>query len=163
VRPAASLCLISTSSHEHASTHEPLATAGARMVRTRQVNPPSSSSTARRTWPAWALDLAFARKALRDLCASEAKATLALGAKVTRNLRARLTDIRAANSMKDVLVGARRQLEAVDRPEIALRLGNGVRVVLRVNHSVVPRLQNGNVEWSKVSRVQVMRFENENE
>jgi hypothetical protein len=107
------------------------------------------------------LELAFSTRALRTLCENEAAATRELGAKRASSLRRRLADLRAAISVKDLVAGHPTQT-ADSKDNLEIDIGAGARLVFCANHSVVPRLTPGNVDWSNVSRVKLLRIESDN-
>jgi proteic killer suppression protein len=105
------------------------------------------------------LELAFATKSLRLLCESEASATRELGASVAQKLRRRLADLRAATSVKDLVAGRPRQLAGAHRRHVSVDLCEGSSIVFSPNHRTIPMLASGGVDWSKVTRVKVLRIE----
>lgn len=107
------------------------------------------------------MELAFSTKALRTLCENEAAATRELGATRAGRLRRRLADLRAAVSVSDLVVGNPRHT-AGSKDSLEIDIGAGSRLVLCTNHAVIPRLASGDVDWSSVSRVKLLRIESEN-
>ena len=89
------------------------------------------------------LQLAFAKKSLRDLCESEAKAQRDLGVRMAEKLKRRLADLRAATCVKDLVAGRPRELDARHR-RIAVDLSEGSRIVFCANHkgSFFPVIKN---------------------
>lgn len=106
-----------------------------------------------------ALELAFAEKSLRQLCENEAIAQRKLGVSVAEKLKRRLADMRAATSVKDLVVGAPRELEGACQHQIAVDLCDGYRIVFCANHNNVPFLESGAIDWTQVSRVKILRIE----
>jgi hypothetical protein len=107
------------------------------------------------------LELAFSTKALRTVCENDAAAARALGANRASILRRRLADLRAARSVSDLVVGDPRQTTG-SKDNLEVEVGAGARLVLCANHSVIPRLESGNVDWSIVSRIKLLRIESDN-
>ena len=105
------------------------------------------------------MELAFATKSLREVCESAAKAKLRLGPKVVEKLSRRLADLRAAVSVSDLIAGRPHELEVARQRRIALDLGEGYRMTFCANHAVLPKLKLGKIDWSKVSRVKILRIE----
>jgi len=103
------------------------------------------------------MELAFATRSLRDVCESAEKARRKLGLKVSEALRRRVADLRAAVSVNDLIAGQPHELEAA---RIALNLTDGYRLILASNHAVSPKLESGKMDWSKVTRVKLLRIEN---
>ena len=108
------------------------------------------------------LELAFASKSLRQLCENEAKATQDLGGRVAQKLRRRLADLRAATSVNDLVAGRPRELEGVPHRNLGVNLSEGSRIVFCANHNTIPVLPSGEVDWSRVSRVKILRIERAN-
>jgi plasmid maintenance system killer protein len=105
------------------------------------------------------LEIAFAEKNLRELCESEVKAKRILGLEIAAKLRRRLADIRAATSIRDLVVGNPRELEGNCPRPYLIELGPGARMILMANHNHNPVLNSGCIDWSKVSRVKILRIE----
>jgi hypothetical protein len=105
------------------------------------------------------LELSFAKKSLRELCESSAKANRKLGIDAANELRRRVADLRAATSVHDLLVGQPRGSGA---DEIALDVGTSFEITFCANHNTVPRLESGAIDWSKVSRVKILGIESKN-
>ena len=105
------------------------------------------------------LEISFETKDLRDLCEDELLATQSLGPAVAEALKRRLADIRAADSIHDVLAG---------HPEVGryknfdcyrFELAGGQRLTVIGNH-VTPRANAvGAADWERVRRVRVMPLE----
>lgn len=105
------------------------------------------------------MELAFDSKSLRTICENEAHAKRELGAKIAENLKHRLADLRAATSVKDLVVGWPRELDGVDRQHVALELCDGHRIVFSANHANNPMTAADDVDWPKVSRIKILRIE----
>src|ERR1700735_1976527 len=101
------------------------------------------------------LNLAFASKALRSLCEDKSIAERELGVEAAGRLTLRLADLRAAESLADILVGDLVQYLWPATTELSFGL-NGFRLVLRVNHHVVPVDNIGDIDWKRVRRVKIL-------
>jgi hypothetical protein len=103
------------------------------------------------------LELAFATKALRHVCEKESRAVRELGATVAKNLRARLADLTAADTIADLPF----QPLPLDGKslELAMTLGNGYKLILAPNHAATPVLHNDALDWSRVTRIKLLRIE----
>ncbi len=116
------------------------------------------------TWIAQAaiiieLELSFVNKALRELCESSVKANRELGIDVANELRRRVADLRAATSVRDLLIGAPREIQ---EDQIALDLGPSFQITFCANHNTAPKLESGAIDWSKVARVKILGIEGKN-
>jgi hypothetical protein len=108
------------------------------------------------------LNLAFASKALRSLCEDKSIAERKLGVASAGRLIRRLADLRAADSLADILAGGLVQYLWPETSELSFGL-NGSRLVLRVNHHVVPVDDLGDIDWKRVTRVKIVRIEDNHE
>ena len=107
-----------------------------------------------------ALDLAFDSKSLRTICENEDEAIREYGQTVTETLKHRLADLMAAMSVNDLLVGHPRVLEGgKDDQNMLIELGNDYQIILCANHPDNPVTENKKIDWSKVSRVKILRIE----
>lgn len=107
------------------------------------------------------LELAFAEKPLRQLCENEVIAKRKLGVTVAGKLKRRLADLRAASSVKDLVVGRPRELEGVYQSQMAVDLCDGYRIVFCANHNTVALLESGAINWAMVSRIKILRIESD--
>jgi proteic killer suppression protein len=103
--------------------------------------------------------IAFSTRKLRSLCESQTKAEGEYGIRVAKELRARLADIREANSVLDLPAGRPREIDGNPHKHYAVDLADGYRLVLCINHSKVPLLKSRRVDWANVSRIKVHRIE----
>jgi len=109
------------------------------------------------------VELAFETKSVRRLCESRVQADRQLGAAVAEKLRRRLSDLRAATSVKDLVAGKPRTLARGPQPLLAVKLGEGARLLFRPNHTVMPVLASGEADWSSVTRVKIVRIERDDD
>lgn len=107
------------------------------------------------------MELAFETKSLRTICESESHAKHELGPTVAVFLKRRLADIRAATSVKDLVVGRPRELDTSDARNMVVDLCDGYRIVFSANHPKNPMTESGDLDWSMVSRLKIMRIEND--
>ena len=108
------------------------------------------------------MELAFESKSLRTICESESHAKRELGPTVAEFLKRRLADIRAATSVKDLVVGRPRELDTSDARHMVVDLCDGYRIVFAANHPKNPVTETGDLDWPMVSRVKIMRIEKDN-
>jgi proteic killer suppression protein len=118
-----------------------------------------------RDWPparildARPVNLAFETLALRTLCECQSKAECALGIKPAARLRERLADIRAAEAVTDLVAGRPREIEGGRHRHYAVDLANGYRLVFCANHVRIPVIEMDRVDWSRVTRVKLLKIE----
>jgi plasmid maintenance system killer protein len=102
------------------------------------------------------LILAFASKTLREICEDEKQAARHFNKHVTESLKHRLSDLEAASAITDLITG-QPQLHN-PTAKYSVRLAEGVCLEFAANHVKNPVDKNGNVDWKKVSRIQIMRI-----
>jgi toxin HigB-1 len=103
------------------------------------------------------LEIAFETQRLRTLCENNTKAARELGHAAAEQLKHRLADLRAAQSIRDLVASPPEQLE--DPMEVSVAIGSGFHLLLRANHPETPIVKSGCVDWSTVERVKIMRIE----
>jgi proteic killer suppression protein len=105
------------------------------------------------------VEIAFAKKSLRQLCESERSARRSLGKLAAEKLKRRLADLRAANCVGDLVAGRPRKLRGGRVGQVALALGGRFKLVFCANHSILPLADRSHVDWSKVNRVKIICIE----
>lgn len=101
------------------------------------------------------MQIAFDSKQLRAICEDDAIAVQALGDADAENLRKRLADLRAAESISDLLVGNPR-LDTVHR--LIVDIGTGRSLAFVGNHAKNPQQQDGSLDWSKTTRIRLVQI-----
>ena len=76
-------------------------------------------------------------------------------------MKNRLADLRAATYVADLPAGRPQPLDGPDRGSLADELTDGHRVVLAANHRKNPITESGDIDWQRVSRVKILRIEND--
>ena len=107
------------------------------------------------------MELAFSTKALRAVCESEERAVRELGVDLASILKRRLADLRAAGNATDLVAGNPRPAPH-SKEELMLDLSDGLTVFLAANHAAIPRRRSGDIDWSNVSRLKLLRIEKHN-
>lgn len=102
------------------------------------------------------MELAFADKSTRDICEIQLKAEHVLGLLVAKSLRARLADLREADSPLDIVAGNPETLTSIAPGRISISLGEGYRLVYCANHVSNPINGAGEVEWHLVERIKIL-------
>jgi hypothetical protein len=102
-----------------------------------------------------ALGLAFATKALRDICESQAIAKEKLGAKVADALRRRLSDFQSIDSFDELPLAKPKK----NSNSITFDLSDGWQLIVTGGHGENPKLPSGKTDWTKVTRVRIARIE----
>lgn len=109
------------------------------------------------------MELAFDSKSLRTICENEAHAKRKLGPTVAEVLRHRLADLRAATSIKDLIVGRPRILDGTDHQHVVIDLCDDYRMVFCANHPNNLVAKSGKIDWPKVSRIRILSIESDHD
>ena len=109
------------------------------------------------------MELAFESRALRTICESETNAQSELGPTVAEVLKRRLADLRAANSINDLVVGRPRLSDDENDQHLIIDLVSGCSMVLGANHPSNPLTATGRLNWAMISRVKLLRIESNND
>jgi hypothetical protein len=102
------------------------------------------------------LVLAFASKSLRDICEAEEEAVRRCGKIVAASLKHRLADLEAAPTVVDLIAGRPRLQNPSGK--YVIRLATEFCLEFVANHVKNPVDKDGNVDWKKVSRIQIVRI-----
>lgn len=102
------------------------------------------------------MELAFETHSLRTTCENQDAACAEMGAGVAELLRKRLADLRAADSLDDLVAGTPRLSD--DGATLMIALGEAYTMVLTPNHRKNPLTPEGKPDWSKVSRVKLVEL-----
>lgn len=105
------------------------------------------------------LQLAFESKPLRTICESADHARVDLGETVAETLKHRLADLLAATSVRDIVAGRPRVLPGSAGKDMAVDLCDGRRLVFTANHPSNPMTKDNNLDWGRVSRIRILRIE----
>lgn len=108
------------------------------------------------------LEISFRTKTLRTVCEIRGKAEREYGKGPASALRRRLADIRAAETVNDLLVGQPRSSLGDGTGRMVVNLGNSHRLVFGPNHPGATGAGTVDLAWSKVRRVKVLNIEVDN-
>ena len=104
------------------------------------------------------VELAFETKLLRDQCERRELAEAEFGMTVARTLRNRIADLRAAQTLADLIAGKPRWVDSL-RNTLTVDLTARYRMVLSVNHPVLGnrsrRLSDDNIHRVKLLRIEI--------
>lgn len=104
------------------------------------------------------MELAFATQALRRICEDPDAARSRLGAEMALELEDRLAELRAAESLAELPVGAPSTLRR-DLPFVHLPLGTKGHMTAEINHKRVDWSDDGQLDPGTVWRVKVTAVE----
>lgn len=103
--------------------------------------------------------IAFSTKWLREVCESQSKAERELGLSVAKKLRTRLSELRAATNLSDIITGRPREFVADGICRIRLCLQKGAHLEFCSNHNSTPFQPNGKLNRESVTRVKILSVE----
>lgn len=102
--------------------------------------------------------IAFETKRLRAICEDETVASKAFGPNVARTLQQRLADLRAADTIDDLIVGDP-IISGPDESTLTIAIVPGVRTVWSPNHVNAPRQADGHIAWDRTRRIRLLAIE----
>jgi hypothetical protein len=88
------------------------------------------------------------------MCEDEQQAIETFGVEVAAALHARLADLRAAESVLDLVAGRSEVRDGVP-PVLVLSLPNGGRMLCSTNQANLHRDAGGSIDWRRVRRLRV--------
>lgn len=98
------------------------------------------------------LEISFKDKNIKDLCLVQALAVKKLGPKTARKLRARISDIEAADSVEELVAGGPHPLTGDRQGEFSLTLHGGFRLTFK-STKPIPLNEDGSINWFAVTDV----------
>lgn len=102
--------------------------------------------------------IAFETKKLRTICEDDMVATKELGQAVADALKERLADVRAAESIADLIVGTP-QTSGTDESTLTITLTLSAKTVWTPNHVSQPCRDDGRINWDRINRVRLLSIE----
>lgn len=102
------------------------------------------------------MNILFDNKTIRELCEKKSKAEQKLGPVCARKLRLRLSELEAASKVTDLTAGKPHPLQGDRSGQFALDLSGGWRLVFRSANEPTPILDNGTIDWSWVTIVNIV-------
>ncbi|MCH4582657.1 hypothetical protein QCN28_21815 [Bordetella bronchiseptica] len=102
------------------------------------------------------MEISFDTKELREQCSDEAYAAETLDSAVVEALKRRISDIRAADSIDDILAGQPRSGSYMGVECYFVDLAAGYQLIVKPAHSK-PRVKaDGSVDWDSIRRIKVV-------
>ena len=101
------------------------------------------------------MEINFKDKNLKDLCEQQSLAQRKLGMRMAQKLQARLADLMAVSSVKELVAGRPHPLTGDRAGQFALDLVHPQRLVFEPDHEPVPQTEDGGIDWGRVTRVSV--------
>jgi len=103
--------------------------------------------------------IAFDSRDLRTVCLTRHAAVARYGEALASVLIDRLADLRAATSICDIIAAEPRLLPGALGDTMAVDLTDGSALVFCANHVDLPRSADERVDWTRVSRIRLLRIE----
>lgn len=103
------------------------------------------------------MEFSFDNRAIRQICEDENVATEKFGAVLAQKLKNRLADLWAAECVVDIPVGDPGALP--DGLTYKINLSDTHRIVFGAIHSKLSKNTNGQIDWSNVSRIKLLKIE----
>ena len=107
------------------------------------------------------LELAFYSKSLRTLCEDDQCAKEKFPPIVAEALKHRLADLKAASSPIELIAGRPRTMADPSGGQLLIELEEGYRLIIVANHPDNPATDRGVLDWANVSRLKLLRIEND--
>lgn len=109
------------------------------------------------------MEIAFETRTLRRVCEERNFAIQKLGENVAAKLRHRLADLRAAESIYDIMAGNPRIINDGDASKIRINLTKNCFVLFCGNHVNNPRKNTDEIDWLRVRRIKILEIECDND
>lgn len=105
------------------------------------------------------MEISFDTMKLREVCADELVAAEEIGASAAEALRHRISDIRAADSIRDLLAGNPRVDEHHGAECYVIELSQSASLKVVPAHAQSRLKDDGAVDWDRVRRVKVVSLD----
>lgn len=102
------------------------------------------------------MEIAFRTKLLRSICEYEHVAHSHLCSTLVTILKARVADLRAADTVSDLLVGHPTAHRAGSEQYFSITLDKADKLCFQSNHKKSPLLANGAIDWPRVYRIKIV-------
>jgi len=101
------------------------------------------------------VEISYENRKLQELCEKEAIARRRLGPVGAKKLRTRFNTLATARNVRVLWSGRPHTLRGDLEGQLALDLAGGYRLIFRPNHNPVPRMETGEIDWSRVTKVTI--------
>lgn len=103
------------------------------------------------------MQITYYNRKLRKLCGDNREAVRSLGQNSAKKLQSRLSDIEAALNVQDLPpVGNPHPLVGDRQGQFSIGLAAGKRLVFIPNHNLVPKKDDGGINWALVTSVTIV-------
>lgn len=104
------------------------------------------------------MEITFADTRLESICQQNKLATKAIGAQSATKLKLRLTELFAAETVKDLVAGRPHPLKGARDGQFALDLSGGNRLIFQSTIQPPPKLPDGGIDWASVTDVKIIEI-----
>jgi proteic killer suppression protein len=106
------------------------------------------------------LQISFAKRRLQKTCEEHRSLQKEHGDGCAKKIAARLADLRAASSLGDFrhLPGGCHELSGDRDGQLALKLPDGKRLIIRPFENPAPTKQDGGLDWSAVDAIEIVEI-----
>lgn len=106
------------------------------------------------------MEISFENKLLRDICEDSEIAEYQFDQQITDVLIARLADLRAASSVRDLLLGNPTLIYSQNAQEkYKLDIVKNLALYFISNHLKPPIGSNGMIDWGRVTQIKIINIE----
>lgn len=102
------------------------------------------------------VDFTFLNNEIRQICQYERKAKKVYGDEIAKNLRKRLADLEAVDSVFDLPIGNPTQLSDL---VYRIFIGNEYYLIFCANNRTISKDENGNADWTRVNRIKILEIQ----
>lgn len=93
---------------------------------------------------------------IKGICLETRKAVRLLGAESARKLKGRLSDLRAARNVTELIAGRPHPYKGHNERRFSLDLAGGARLLFVPTKDPPPRRQDGGIDWASVAEVTIV-------
>lgn len=108
------------------------------------------------------MQISFAKRRLQKTCEEHQSLQKEHGVACAKRVAARLADLEAASNLEDFrhLPGGCHELDGDRDGQLALKLPDGKRLVIRPSANPAPTNEDGGLDWSSVDAIEVVEIVN---
>lgn len=99
------------------------------------------------------MKVTFQTDKLRQLCEEQRVATKKLGQPCAKKLAARLADLYAVATVRDLAYGNPHPLKGNRAGQFSLEVKDGIRLVFVSSNDPIPQNEDGSIDWFKVTEI----------
>jgi toxin HigB-1 len=106
------------------------------------------------------LQISFSKRSLQKTCEEHRLLRKAHGAGCAKKISTRLADLAAASSLEDfrTLPGGCHELDGDRAGQLALKLPDGKRLIIRPSLDPAPQKDDGGLDWTAVDAIDVVEI-----